>query len=103
MQTNGTGGDPNVAAEAAEANPVLPGDGNLVDVASYARGREVVGTTVFIDRPRWVQIWTLEGGERILLLGRGQHLLHCESSLETLESAENRALNWLTEPPEQPP
>lgn len=99
MQLNQVGDDLDVPADAAEATQIRLGDDDLVAVSRYANGREVVGTTVLVDTPRWVQLWSLEGGELILLVGRGPHLLHWEPSLESLDSAENRALDWLTEPP----
>lgn len=86
------------AVQATELDRIRPQDGDMVDVSIYASGRDVVGTTVFAGRRRWAQVWTLECGERLLLLGKGERLLHWEPSLEPLKAAEGRLLDWLAEP-----
>ena len=82
--------------------PSRPGAKVFRDIAEYTMGRKVIGTTLLevpLLNSRRVHLWTVDGGEHILILEQNRSFLYWEVSLEPLESAKKRACDWLTEPP----
>lgn len=105
-QRNATGEESGAPITGTIPIPPRPGARVFCEIAEYTQGRPTTGTTVF-DVPllvdRKVHLWTIDGGEHLLILEQDRSFLYWEATLERLDDAKKRACDWLTEPPVRPP